>query len=127
MTALRSGGTAFEQALNDFNAELRPKHRSAFQNTTLPDLLAEIDKLQVDQHSKRRLQAIGRLKPTIEALNQLGKVVETFVNTSEVVAFVWVSPESPSSFCLGTIIRPLRLLTRSSGTTQDSSCCYRYA
>jgi len=85
-----ASGTAFEQALANFKAELRPKHRSAFQNTTLPELLAEIDKVQVEQHAKRRLQAVGRLKPTLEALNQLGKVVETFVNTSEVVAFVWV-------------------------------------
>jgi hypothetical protein len=90
MATSGSGGTAFEQGLANFKAELRPKQRSAFQNTTLPDLLAEINKVQEKQHATRRLQAVGRLKPTLEALNQLGKVVETFVNTSEIVAFIWV-------------------------------------
>lgn len=83
-------GAPFEQALEQFKKGLRPKHRSTFQTTTLPDLLAAIDKIQKEQHSSRRLQAVGRLKPTLEALNQLGKVVETFTNTSEFVAFVWV-------------------------------------
>ncbi|VBB81748.1 Putative protein of unknown function [Podospora comata] len=82
-------GAPFEQALEQFKKGLRPKHRSTFQTTTLPDLLAAIDKIQKEQHSSRRLQAVGRLKPTLEALNQLGKVVETFTNTSEFVAFVW--------------------------------------
>ncbi len=89
--ATDSSPTAFEQALAEFKKELKPKQQAAFQKTTLPDLLAAIDNIQKDQHSTRRLQAIGRLKPTLEALNQLGKVVETFVNTSEIVAFVWVS------------------------------------
>jgi len=94
--------SAFEVALDKFKKELRPKHRTAFQKTTLDDLLVEIDKIQKDQHSTRRLQAIGRLKPTLEALNQLGKVVETFVNTSEIVAFVWVRPANESSSSLVT-------------------------
>lgn len=85
------GGTAFEQALADFKKELRPKQQAAFQSTTLPDLLKAIDKIQKDPHATRRLRDIGSLKGTLEALNQLGKVVETFVNTSEIVAFVWVS------------------------------------
>ena len=87
---------AFERALSEFKAELKPKHRSTFERTTLPELLAEIDKIQKEQHATRRLQAVGRLRPTLEALNQLGKVIETFVNTSEFVAFVWVSPPTPS-------------------------------
>lgn len=86
-----TSNSAFERALAEFKADLKPKHQIAFQNTTLPDLFAAVDKIQKDQHATRRLQAIGRLKPTLEALNQLGKVVEIFVNTSEFVAFVWVS------------------------------------
>ncbi|KAK0669911.1 hypothetical protein QBC41DRAFT_318787 [Cercophora samala] len=82
-------GDPFEQALEKFKRDLRPKHKLAFRTTTLPDLLAEIDRIQKEQHSSRRLQAVGRLKPALEALNQLGKVVETFTNTSEFVAFVW--------------------------------------
>ncbi|KAH6845783.1 hypothetical protein B0I37DRAFT_381087 [Chaetomium sp. MPI-CAGE-AT-0009] len=88
-TTSGSGATAFEQALTKFKAELNPKQQAAFQRTTLPDLLAEIENIQNAQHSTRRLQAINRLKPTLEACNQLGKVVETFVNASEFVAFVW--------------------------------------
>ena len=105
--------SAFEIALDKFKKELRPKHRTAFQKTTLDDLLAEIDKIQKDQHSTRRLQAIGRLKPTLEALNQLGKVVETFVNTSEIVAFVWVRNNKSSSLAT--------LLTNE--TRRDRSSC----
>ncbi|KAK4196326.1 hypothetical protein QBC40DRAFT_351857 [Triangularia verruculosa] len=89
MAATVAAVSAFAQALDSFKAELRPKQRSIFQATTLADLLAEVDKVQREQHASRRLQAVGRLRPALEALDQLGKVVETFTNTSDFVAFVW--------------------------------------
>ncbi|KAK0701292.1 hypothetical protein B0H67DRAFT_558761 [Lasiosphaeris hirsuta] len=84
-----ANNSAFEQALADFKSDLKPKYRAAFQQTTLATLLCEINTIQKEQHATRRLQAVGRLKPTLEALTELGKVVETFLNVSEVIAFIW--------------------------------------
>lgn len=85
-----SGQGVFEKALSDFKKELKPKDENLFRHAKLADLLDEIDELQRDQNSSRRLQAIGRIKPTLEALTQLGKVIEVFVNGSEYVAYIWV-------------------------------------
>lgn len=86
-----TGNGLFERTLEKFKHDLKPKDVAIFRcTTTLKDLLAYIDQLQKSQSSQRRLQATARLKPTLEALNQLGKVVEAFANSSEFVAFVWV-------------------------------------
>ncbi|KAK3316036.1 hypothetical protein B0H66DRAFT_560170, partial [Apodospora peruviana] len=81
--------TVFERVLDDFKTNLKPKDQANFKKTTMKDLLLEIDQVQKTQYSQRRLQASIRLKPTLEAITQLGKVVEVFANSSEFVAFVW--------------------------------------
>lgn len=90
--ANNSGASAFEQALDDFKMDLKEKERRNFCATTLSDLTKEIEKLQASQHAGRRGKNAARLKPFLEAMDQLGKVIEVFTNTSEMVAFVWVRP-----------------------------------
>lgn len=83
---------AFERALEAFKADLvvKKKDHEQFKNTSLPDLLKQIEDLQRKQLSQRRGQNLARLKPFLEAMDQFGKVVEVFGNTSEIVAFIWV-------------------------------------
>lgn len=56
----------------------------------LEDLLKEINDLQARLLRQRRGKTLARLRPVLEAIDQLGKVVEVFGNSSEFVAFVWV-------------------------------------
>ncbi|KAK3936465.1 hypothetical protein QBC46DRAFT_419250, partial [Diplogelasinospora grovesii] len=79
----------FEQALEKFKADLKPKDRTKFSNTTREDVVEEIRLLQQAQNSSRTLKALNRLRPILEALDEIGKVVETFTNSSEFVAYVW--------------------------------------
>ncbi|KAI1772544.1 hypothetical protein F4818DRAFT_426298 [Hypoxylon cercidicola] len=81
--------SAFEAALGQFMSDLKKKDRDKFRNTTLNDLIDEVEKIQKKQQSQRRGRNLARLKPFIEAMDQFGKVVEVFANTSEMVAFVW--------------------------------------
>ena len=98
--SLTSGNTVFELTLEEFKKVVKPDHVALFQTTTLETLLVQIDDLQETQNKKRRLLATARLKPTLEALRQLGKVVEVFANSSEYVAFVWVCTLLPvDSLC----------------------------
>lgn len=87
---VQGGFGVFERTLEKFKNDLKPGDADIFRCTTLKDVLADIEQLQKRQNSQRRLQAIAQLKPTLEALNQLGKVVKVFANSSEYVAFVWV-------------------------------------
>ena len=86
--------SAFEKALEDFKAGLKKKDQDNFKLTTLDDLTQEIDRLQAKHMSQRRGQNLARLKPFIEAMNQIGQIVELFSNSSEFVAFIWVGSQS---------------------------------
>jgi hypothetical protein len=81
---------AFERTLEEFKKDLKKRDLDNFRNTTLDGLKQCIGDLQTRQHSSRRLQNLNRLKPFIEAMEQYGKVVTIFVNSNEIVAFVWV-------------------------------------
>ncbi|KAF2807330.1 putative zinc finger protein [Mytilinidion resinicola] len=84
-----SQGSAFDRTLEDFKKNLKKKDQNNFKMTTFSDLKQSIAELQAKQHSQRRLQNLNRLKPFLEAIEQYGKVVEVFCNSSEFVAFVW--------------------------------------
>ena len=71
--------------------ELKKKDKDNFTMTTIEDLQQAIGQLQKKQLTERRMQNMTRLKRFVEAIEQYGKVVEIFCNSSEFVAFVWVS------------------------------------
>ncbi|KAI9687323.1 MAG: hypothetical protein M1822_002366 [Bathelium mastoideum] len=79
----------FEKALEDFKKGLRPEDEENFNGTTLEDLQNSIKDLQQKQYSQRRLQNLNRLKPFLEAIDQYGKIVEIFANSSIFVTFIW--------------------------------------
>ena len=89
-------GGAFQRALARFKCHLSPEEQEQFGVTSLYDVQDTIAQIQSAQGSKRRMRNLTRLKGFIEAMEQYGKIVEVFLNTSEIIAFVWVSRRSLS-------------------------------
>lgn len=83
----------FLQAIADFktNSNLSQKELQNFQITKLNDLEAAMSQLQQRQSQTKRLRYMKRLEPFLETMKDYGKVIEVFVNTSDILAFVWVS------------------------------------
>lgn len=91
---------AFEVALKEFRDSVPDKDLARFKNTTKNDLYGEINRIQKDQDSRRELMHLSRIQSCLEAMTQFGKVIEIFVNVSDVVAFVW----GPMKFLLMVVI-----------------------
>ncbi|KAF5532222.1 C2H2 C2HC zinc finger [Fusarium mexicanum] len=79
----------FQRALADFQNRLKPAEKQQFEVTTLDELKVTILAIQSQQRSRKKLMHMGRLVPFLEAMEQFGKVIEVFLNVSEVLAFVW--------------------------------------
>lgn len=88
MAANQSG--AFQHALASFKAKVDPKLASEFEMTTLPDLKRALASIQRKHVSERQLRNMGRLSRFLDAMDQYGKVIEVFLNVTDVLAFVWV-------------------------------------
>lgn len=82
--------SAFSTALQQFKDGLDHAEKQSFKLVKFEDLLREISNLQARLLRQRRGKNLARLRPFLEAIDQLGKVVEVFANSSEFVAFVWV-------------------------------------
>lgn len=82
--------SAFSTALQQFKDGLDHAEKQSFKLVKLEDLLGEISNLQARLLRQRRGKNLARLRPFLEAIDQLAKVVEVFANSSEFVAFVWV-------------------------------------
>lgn len=80
----------FQHALASFKAGLEPSVASRFAKTTIQDLKQEILDIQRKQISQKRLQNMHRLHGVITAMEQYGRVIEVFLNASDILAFVWV-------------------------------------
>ncbi|KAK5631888.1 hypothetical protein RRF57_007602 [Xylaria bambusicola] len=70
---------------------MKEKQRRDFAPCTLKDVQIAIDEIQVRLGSQRRLRSMKRITKFIEAMTQLGQVVEVFLNVESVVAFVWAA------------------------------------
>lgn len=82
--------SAFLSALKGFKDGLDHSERETFKLVNYEDLVREIDHLQRRFLQQRRGRNLARLRPFLEAMAQIGKVVEVFANSSEFVGFVWV-------------------------------------
>lgn len=60
-----------------------------FQETTYDQLCHEIFRIQREQESLKSLMNLSRIQSCLEAMEQFGKIVEVFLNVTDVVAFVW--------------------------------------
>jgi hypothetical protein len=93
----------FQDVLDRFKKDLSKKEKDYFTNvTSFDELEKSIGDLQERQTVKRQARNLERLSPFLEAIKQWGQVVEVFCNSSEFVAFVWVS--SHGIYCQRIII-----------------------
>lgn len=83
----------FRRALDDFKkkAELTSEELQYFQLSCFNDVLKTLDQVQKEQSKKKTLVFMKRIDPFLKTMGEYGKVIEVFVNTSEILAFVWVS------------------------------------
>lgn len=81
----------FEDALREFKKQLSAKDLAYFEAVNLKDVEETIEKIELEQKAKKRMQNLARIKPFLHAIDQYGKVIEVFLNASMLIAFVWVS------------------------------------
>jgi tetratricopeptide (TPR) repeat protein len=89
---------SFHLALESFKKSLSPKEKSEFGGTTFNDLQDAVRTIQNRQSSTKKLQSMRRLEGFLEAMKEYDKVIQVFVNTSTMLAFVW----GPMKFLLQT-------------------------
>jgi len=80
----------FSLYLQSFVESLTNEQKNEFKFSTLEDFQAAIVAIQNRQSSVRKMRNLARLKCFLEAMDQYGKVIEVFVNASELVCFIWV-------------------------------------
>jgi hypothetical protein len=83
----------FRRVLDDFKkkAELTSEELKHFQFTDFDDVLTTLSSIQKEQAKRKTLLYMKRIEPFLKTMAEYGKVIEVFVNTSEILAFVWVS------------------------------------
>ena len=82
--------TGFQRALVRFKDRLSPTEREEFSVTSLEDVQRTIAHIQDTQGSERKMRNLTRIKAFVEGMEQYGKVIEVFLNVSDILAFVWV-------------------------------------
>lgn len=86
----------FSLYLQSFVETLTDEQKNDFEFSTLEDFQAAIVAIQNRQSSVRKMQNLARLRCFLEAMDQYGKVIDVFVNASELVCFIW----GPAKFLL---------------------------
>lgn len=87
---------SFQRALRTFKNSLSPDLAKEFSIGSLQDVQTVCMKIQEEQGQDGCLRGLKRIESFIEAMDQLGKSIEVFVNASELVCFVWVSFPFPN-------------------------------
>ena len=80
---------AFQDALDWFKKDLSPREIVDFEKTTLHSLKAEIIRIQADQERLRSQMHLERTQSFLEAMEQFGKVVDVFLNSTPFLGYVW--------------------------------------
>lgn len=86
----------FQKALENFKKDLTVQQKREFAISTLQDVKDEVNKIQNQHGSAKKLRGMSRMSKFLEAMQQLEQVVSVFLNVSEVVAFIWVSATAAS-------------------------------
>lgn len=97
MASLKDG---FQITLQDFKKRLTEKEVEEFQFVTLEDVRLEMARIQTEQEHRKGMMNMTRIQSFLEAMDQFGKVIEVFLNSSEFVPFVW----GPVKFIFQVII-----------------------
>ncbi|KAK8130901.1 hypothetical protein PG984_007339 [Apiospora sp. TS-2023a] len=82
----------FDRAITEFKRDsgLSREQLDQFQFSSFDDLLPTMDGIQRKQAQDKRLRYMRRLDPFLKSMKEYEKVIEVFLNASEVLAFVWV-------------------------------------
>ena len=93
---------AFQDAIKNFKstAGLTQAELRDFSQTSLGDLKQCIATIQNDQRASRKLRYLKRLGPFLDTMERYGKIIEVFLNVSDIIAFVWVSSLVFYTLCL---------------------------
>ncbi|KAI8311745.1 Zinc finger protein [Colletotrichum sp. SAR11_59] len=83
--------------------------RFAKQTNNLASLRDEIKAIQDDHGKKGSLRNLPRLQKFVEAMNQLGQVIEVFVNANDLVCFIWFDPIMKSLVKRGELLESVKL------------------
>lgn len=81
--------TGFKEVLSNFKRKLTPQEESDFTSTTLKDLKASIINLQKEQKESKNLRNLNKIQPFLQAMSQYQTIIEVFLNTSDILCFVW--------------------------------------
>ncbi|KAL1608317.1 hypothetical protein SLS60_003257 [Paraconiothyrium brasiliense] len=84
-----TGSDALDAAIRRFRARLTGTDLTAFRNTTYEELCREILRIQYEQEQTKSMVNLGRIQSFLEAMGQFSKIIEIFLNVSDMVAFVW--------------------------------------
>ena len=79
----------FQTTLSNFKKRLTQKELEDFQFTTLEDVWQEAARIQSIQETSKTMMNMTRIQSFLEAMDQFGQIIEVFLNTSDVLAFVW--------------------------------------
>lgn len=96
-------GALFQLVLAKFKASLSDQDRKRFGTTTLKDLHIAMESIQQKQRSEKKLRAMSKLGRFLEGMHEYDKLIAVFLNTSEILAFVWV--RRPHARRLAKLIR----------------------
>jgi beta-phosphoglucomutase-like phosphatase (HAD superfamily) len=114
---MASSNTCFQEILSKFKKRLTQNELENFQFATLEDVRREMARIQLEQANRKEMMHMPRIQSFLEAMDQFGKVIEVFLNSSEFVAFVW----GPIKFLLQVRTRPKHQISVARVSTTESS------
>lgn len=85
----RDPGVAFTRAISKFRARLTGNQLVEFKSTTYEELCKELSRIERDQDARKETMNLRRIQTCLEVMEQFSKVIEVFLNASDMVAFVW--------------------------------------
>lgn len=92
----------FRRVVEDFKAkaQLTAEELQLFQFNKLGDVTSVLSFIQAEQKQARKQMYMKRLDPFLKTMLEFGKVIDVFVNSSDILAFVWVNIASlPPKLC----------------------------
>ncbi|KAK4158351.1 hypothetical protein C8A00DRAFT_28632 [Chaetomidium leptoderma] len=81
----------FRRVVQSFirNANPTPDELEFFEMTTLDDLKATLCSIEKKQSQRKTLVFLKRIEPFIDTMIEFGKIVEVFLNVTDILAFIW--------------------------------------
>lgn len=93
-----------QKASLKFKNRMEPEQLAEMQCHSLEELEKIIGGVQRQQRDQKRMRNLNRIRAFLEAMHQFEKTIIVFVNTADMVAFIW----GPIKLLLS--VRPLHVL-----------------